>query len=679
MAALREYEDSKTSDASAAVEKFKDAGKAANSYKHNQADQQVSVDYKNLTEDQRKELTIFAVDMVNQIRQAFGTAPMLATPKALEFSKRITEEAYNDANWDAFGEHMTDGKGHNVDGMINIANDMDAAGWSENMGGSLQYWTRGSNGLQKLPIGPQTMDSLKKALYDTIVQMMFDDAKSKWGHAWAFATFDSGTQATMGVDFDKYGYSHFNMAGASDSNGFADSPYALSNTDELKQQLQQAQTALTTAQNNLASKQTAATQAQNELAAAQDKQTAAENSQKIAQNDLQKVQAAVAQAQAKLTAAQQTAQDAQTALDQAQAAQKEAQAKVDALNADLQTKQAQLDQAKAALDTARKVLDEKNATLKAANDNLTDTQEALADAQSTLTDARNKAQSFQQQLQNLAGTQDKLTQAQKNYQAAQAAVTQAQADLNEKQKVAQMAAEALKQAQTEAQNKQTDLQTTQQALAAATDQVTQANDTLQTAQTNLATRKAALAQAQQDTQAAQANLATLQQLPTRLQQAQDLAATKATALANAQQNYTTALAKFNQVQKLATTHEQAVAQAQADLAAAVEKRAQAQAEYDAALQALHNYHVIDEAVTATEQTTKPDKQHGVGQSTGGKNNMSVTPVQESATIVQTNKQKHQAGLPHTGQQVDPLTTWGALLVALGSLFGLAVTGRKKEE
>lgn len=196
--AIKAYSDSQNPDEWAAlknrIQQAATPGMEINTYKHNENDAKIQVDYKNLTSEQRKELSLFAADLINQIRKQFGTQETIITPKSLEWSAAVVKQAYDDANWDAFGEHMIDGKSHNDRGIESASTAYNVyGGVLENMGGALQRWTWDDNGnLYKLPIEQQTMDSLKETIYNDILGMMFDDGSQGWGHSRTFANYGLG-------------------------------------------------------------------------------------------------------------------------------------------------------------------------------------------------------------------------------------------------------------------------------------------------------------------------------------------------------------------------------------------------------------------------------------------------------------------------------------------------------
>ena len=261
-----------------------------NTYKHNENDAKIQVDYKDLTSEQRKELSLFAADLINQIRKQFGTQETIVTPKSLEWSAAVVKQAYDDVNWDAFGEHTTDGKGHNNAGMDKVAEEYNGGSQRENIGSALQWWNWNDENteLVKLPIEQQTMDSLKETIYNDILGMMFDDGGHGWGHSTTFANYgDQGANdETFGVNFDKYGYAHYNFMGVTQENGFADNPYILPSTSKLTSQLNQAKSDLEKSKASLAQTNNDLSEKQNVLTNATSTQTNAKQALNTAQTDL---------------------------------------------------------------------------------------------------------------------------------------------------------------------------------------------------------------------------------------------------------------------------------------------------------------------------------------------------------------------------------------------------------
>ena len=114
----------KGEDSSNALTTLGQNGLRNNQYKSNKNDQKITVDYNNLTEAQRQELSIFATGLINQIQSQMGTPKTSVSPKSVEFANKVVKEAYNDPSWDGFGPHMIDGKSHNSDGLQKVSKEM---------------------------------------------------------------------------------------------------------------------------------------------------------------------------------------------------------------------------------------------------------------------------------------------------------------------------------------------------------------------------------------------------------------------------------------------------------------------------------------------------------------------------------------------------------------------------
>lgn len=118
-------------------------------------DQNIKIDVNNLDYETRKEITLFAADLINQIRKQFGSAPVTVT----EGSLKVAEEATKSA---------TTGFGHDYSALNN---------------------TGKSNGVLLSELAGfkdesiTTLAGLKHEIYDSIISMLYDDSHVKFGHA----------------------------------------------------------------------------------------------------------------------------------------------------------------------------------------------------------------------------------------------------------------------------------------------------------------------------------------------------------------------------------------------------------------------------------------------------------------------------------------------------------------
>ena len=118
-------------------------------------DQNTKVNVNNINYETRKEITLFAADLINQIRKQFGSAPVTVT----EGSLKVAEEATKSA---------TTGFGHDYTALNN---------------------TGKSNGVLLSELAGfkdesiTTLAGLKHEIYDSIISMLYDDSHVKFGHA----------------------------------------------------------------------------------------------------------------------------------------------------------------------------------------------------------------------------------------------------------------------------------------------------------------------------------------------------------------------------------------------------------------------------------------------------------------------------------------------------------------
>ena len=175
-------------------------GRALNTYKSNEADKNRIVDVNNLTEEQRKELSLYIANLINPIRQQFGKQPFKVNAGSLNAAQKVAN-AYQEDNWYAWTNS------HDVNAttraLANVAN-----GWGEN--------------LATISPNTTTMDSLKQQFHYQTVWMLFDDSHANFGHARNFLLFENpygNKDVYLGVAT--------NRAGANDSSKFGTQYYTM--------------------------------------------------------------------------------------------------------------------------------------------------------------------------------------------------------------------------------------------------------------------------------------------------------------------------------------------------------------------------------------------------------------------------------------------------------------------
>lgn len=118
-------------------------------------DQNTKVDINNLDYETRKDLSLFAADLINQIRKQFGTGDV-----------KVTEDSIRIA--DAVARKSTKEYGHDFKALDEVgkANGVllgELAGFSDD--------------------ATDTVADLKNRIYDDTLSMLFNDSHAKWGHA----------------------------------------------------------------------------------------------------------------------------------------------------------------------------------------------------------------------------------------------------------------------------------------------------------------------------------------------------------------------------------------------------------------------------------------------------------------------------------------------------------------
>lgn len=123
--------------------------------KESKGDLATKVNINSLDYNTRKELSLFAADLINQIRKQFGTDFV----KITEDSVRIADEVARNSK----EEYGHDFKALNKVGKENGVLLGELAGFSDDPA--------------------TTLADIKKRIYDDVLSMLFDDAHAEWGHA----------------------------------------------------------------------------------------------------------------------------------------------------------------------------------------------------------------------------------------------------------------------------------------------------------------------------------------------------------------------------------------------------------------------------------------------------------------------------------------------------------------
>ena len=123
--------------------------------KESKKDLATKVNINNLDYNTRKELSLFAADLINQVRKQFGTEDVKVTEDSIRIANEVARKSTE--------EYGHDFKALNEVGKENGVLLGELAGFSDDPA--------------------TTLADIKKRIYDDILSMLFDDAHAQWGHA----------------------------------------------------------------------------------------------------------------------------------------------------------------------------------------------------------------------------------------------------------------------------------------------------------------------------------------------------------------------------------------------------------------------------------------------------------------------------------------------------------------
>lgn len=257
--ALNSYIDSVVNDNSSSDEslvKLATEGLSANSYQNNVADEKTSAIPGNLSDSQIEELSNYAASLINYIRQQLGTTPSVSVVKgAVSFAKAVADN-YSSDDWNIYIYKDHDDSAINQAALTNGLATYDGSNAYEDA--SAGYLISNVDG-QRLT-NYFTLNDYKRAIYNTLTAMLFDDADENWFHAMSITNLNdyAGTdnygseKATQyfAVSVDDLGQIHFEFI--PEWQILALSKFDTSNNLlKLKDQLAASKIALATAKNAL--------------------------------------------------------------------------------------------------------------------------------------------------------------------------------------------------------------------------------------------------------------------------------------------------------------------------------------------------------------------------------------------------------------------------------------------
>ena len=335
-----------------------------NKFKGNAKDKAISVDANNLTTEQMTELSLFANDLLNQIRERFGTPKTVVTKGMVQVADEVTD-GYVADDW-GFG------KGHDNKAVNNVARKYGLPTYEDD---TQQYLEN----LNSVNSGDEihTMYDAKKWVYESISDLLFN------GWEWMHAQNLTGVSSVRGATKEYFALDISNRLGRTSAHFISVFDNQVTGNKLDKTEVPNNNTAesivkaYNAANSALLNAQTVNSQAQREKTSASLANIKAKGEQETIQKRLDALKATPLKtptAQSKLEQAQDILANANTRLKNAKKA-------LDALTADVKLKQ----------------------------DNLTKSKEVLAQKERNLTNAKN----------NLATEQDKLLKLKKLVQIAE--------------------------------------------------------------------------------------------------------------------------------------------------------------------------------------------------------------------------------------------------------------------
>lgn len=382
---------------------------AINTFKSNPSDKERKVDdVNNLSVEVRKELSLFASDLVNQIRFYFGTPQTVVTNDSVALANRVGD-LYHAHEW---GWEKTRANGHDVDALEQVDQEYDVVAFE-----NLQTYN--------YPLRSSNMDVLKRITYQAIVSYMLNG--NEWLHAASIAGLASerhvSKQTFFGIGVSSVaGATHIhamkipdsNIENSFDAEVLTNPASSQALIDELNSATQAHASALSVyskASQELTEAQKVAVEKSTTLSNAKSSQLIAKSAKETASQNLIDIQGKVESTKKKIAAATTRKQSADEAVAN--------------LNADVVSKQLALSKAKQilahevevlnqlmdAFADEQSVLEAKVAVHSKAEEALDEAKNHVVDAKATLADAHSRLKNYENADEILLTALEKLSEA----------------------------------------------------------------------------------------------------------------------------------------------------------------------------------------------------------------------------------------------------------------------------
>lgn len=397
-----------------------------NKFKGNANDKAISVDANNLTTEQMTELSLFASELLNQIRERFGTPKTVVTKGMVKVADEVTDSYVADG-WEY-------GKGHDSKAVNNVARKYGLPAYEDD---TQQYLEN----LNSINSGDEihTMYDAKKWVYESISDLLFNGWE--WAHAQNLTGLSSASanKEYLGVDVSsRLGRTSAHFLTVSDKqvsgNKLDKTEVPNNNTAESIVK------AYNTAKTALLNAQTVNSQAQREKTSASTENIKAKGKQATIEKRLNALKATPL----KTPTAERNLTNAKNTLASANERLKNAKQALEALTADVKIKQQNLDKAKQELANKQTALanaknnlanekaklEELKTLIKIAEKNLTLSKEKVTQATKTLEQAKADLENLLNAEPNLIKAKNVLAQKETTFKEKTTALKEAQAILD---------------------------------------------------------------------------------------------------------------------------------------------------------------------------------------------------------------------------------------------------------
>lgn len=378
-----DYTDEDMKSAENELKKMNDSVLALNTYKVNKNDDNTTLlDTNNLDLETRTKLSLFASDLINQIREQMRTKKVTVTPSSLDFADKVAKEYVKD-NFDFARQG-----GHNVAGISRVASKygMAEGQYYENLAGTTSI----SNQL--------TYAQLKQNVYKAIIDFMFNG--DEWLHAQSIAGLNYGRiqPEYSGVGISRVGNVNAVHVIKVGKHRVDEATKNNFNTTEIPNTVtvEKLLTALETAKSNYENKVDEVKEVLQAKQQAEQLVRTTKNSLNTINTNLTNVQ----NTPVKTPTAQSNFDNAQRRLMTAQANLQQAQQNYDNLNADLKTKQQAVEKATTTLSEKEKAQDTKQKELNEKQVILNTFVKQLGDIQKQIPETNKVTDKLKQEIKN---------------------------------------------------------------------------------------------------------------------------------------------------------------------------------------------------------------------------------------------------------------------------------------